>query len=88
MGILLEARLKEQVEIAKKKKAKVLYIPLEPLFDVSIFDFTKTKLLIEMGYEQTVKVLEEREKDGFANRIKGLFKKITDLKGVFTSKKS
>lgn len=88
VGILLEARLKEQVEIAKKKRAKVLYIPLEPPVDVSIFDFTKTKLLIEMGYEQAVKALEEREKDGFANRMKGLFKKITDLKGVLTSKKS
>ncbi|MEO0169778.1 MAG: hypothetical protein ABIL42_06155, partial [candidate division WOR-3 bacterium] len=87
-GIFLEASLKEQVEIAKKKRAKVLYIPLEPPVDVSIFDFTKTKLLIEMGYEQAVKALEEREKDGFANRMKGLFKKITDLKGVLTSKKS
>ncbi len=48
IGVLLEARIREQENIVRKKKVKVIYIPLDPPFDVSIFDFSKVSFALRM----------------------------------------
>ncbi len=86
IGILLEARIKEEEYVVKRERANVLYIPLEPPFEASIFDFSKTRELIEMGYEQARRVLKGKSEGGIVERFKRFLKKIANLKNISVAK--
>ncbi len=86
IGILLEARIKEEEYVVKRERANVLYIPLEPPFETSIFDFSKTRELIEMGYEQARMVLKGKSEGGIVERFKRFLKKIANLKNISVAK--
>ncbi len=68
---LLDAKIKEQEIFAKEHNMDVLYVPLDPPFDVSFFDFSRTRELIEAGYRQALAAVEEYER-----RDAGIFGKV------------
>jgi len=75
IGLLLDAKVKEQEKFAEERHLKVFYIPLDPPFNISMFDFSHTEELIRAGYEQTKKALlryhKEREKgEGLFSKFK------------------
>ncbi len=63
IGVLLEAKIREQERFAKSHKLETFYIPLDPPFNVSIFDFSRTRELIEAGYEQAVRAIERYRRE-------------------------
>ncbi len=68
---LLQAKIKEHEVEAKKHKARIHYIPLEPEQPLSIFDFSKTKELIQRGYELASKYLEgEMQEESLWNKLR------------------
>jgi len=80
IGMLLEAKIREQERFAESHHVETLYIPLDPPYNVSMFDFSKTRDLIAAGYVQAVEAIEryrkrhrslwERVKDWVKNIIK------------------
>ena len=75
ISYLLEKRIEEQENFAKNKKVKIHYIPLECPYNLSIFDFDKTRKLIDLGYEITKNYLENlKGKNGIIKKILKVFK--------------
>ena len=76
IGMLLEAKIREQERFVEKHRVETLYIPLDPPYNVSIFDFSRTKELIEAGYLQAVQALEryKAQRRGLWERAKGWIK--------------
>ncbi|NPA79452.1 MAG: patatin-like phospholipase family protein [Thermotogae bacterium] len=76
IGLLLEAKIREQERMVEKAHLDVLYIPLDPPFNVSMFDFSRTADLIEAGYEQALKAINayEEEHRSILKRIGGWIK--------------
>lgn len=75
ISYLLEKRIEEQENLAKHKKVKIHYIPLECPYNLSIFDFDKTRKLIDLGYEITKNYLENlKGKDGIIKKLLKVFK--------------
>lgn len=75
ISYLLEKRIEEQEYLAKHKKVKIHYIPLECPYNLSIFDFNKTRKLIDLGYEITKNYLKNAKiEDGIIKKILRLFK--------------
>jgi NTE family protein len=75
ISYLLEKRIEEQEHLAKHKKVKIHYIPLECPYNLSIFDFNKTRKLIDLGYEITKNYLKNAKiEDGIIKKILRLFK--------------
>ncbi len=73
---LLMSKIEEQERFISSKKAKIHYISLECPFNLSIFDFTKTKKLIDLGYDITKNyLLSIKREDGVINKIINFFKK-------------
>jgi len=63
ISYFLEKRIEEQENLAKYKKVKIHYIPLECPYNLSIFDFDKTRKLIDLGYEITKNYLKNFKKE-------------------------
>ncbi|MFZ8847090.1 MAG: patatin-like phospholipase family protein [Candidatus Hydrothermia bacterium] len=75
ISYLLEKRIEEQEYLAKHKKVKIHYIPLECPYNLSIFDFNKTRKLIDLGYEITKNYLKNAKiEDGIIKKILRFFK--------------
>jgi predicted acylesterase/phospholipase RssA len=75
ISYLLEKRIEEQEHLAKHKKIKIHYIPLECPYNLSIFDFNKTRKLIDLGYEITKNYLKNAKiEDGIIKKILRFFK--------------
>jgi len=75
ISYLLEKRIEEQENLAKYKKVKIHYIPLECPYNLSIFDFDKTRKLIDLGYEITKNYLKNiKLENGIIKQIKKVLK--------------
>lgn len=73
---LLTSKIREQENFISSKKVKIHYIPLECHFDLSIFNFSQTRKLIDLGYEITKSYLSQHKiKEGIIDKIKSFFKK-------------
>ncbi len=76
IGLLLESKIREQEHFVEEHRVDTLYVPLDPPYNVSIFDFSRTRELIEAGYVQAVRALERYREThkGFWERAKGWIK--------------
>ncbi|MEO0202394.1 MAG: patatin-like phospholipase family protein [candidate division WOR-3 bacterium] len=70
---LLISKIKEQENLAYSKKVKIHYIPLECPFELSIFNFSETRKLIDLGYDIVKSYLSKRKPLSFIDKLKFLF---------------
>jgi NTE family protein len=78
IGMLLEAKIREQERFAESHKVETIYVPLDPPYNISMFDFSRTRELISAGYVQTVKVIDlyRKKHRGWWDRVRGWIKGI------------